>query len=152
MRTLDDPGCLEELERRLTGLTPTSKRRWGRMTPHQAVCHLSDAYRVLMGLKPAESVENWMGRNVIRVIALHVPLRWPQGVKTGYASDPEGGGTRPSVFVRDSEELRRLLQRYVTGQPAYPGARHPMMGELSRWERMRWGYLHADHHLRQFGL
>lgn len=116
------------------------------------VCHLSDAYRVLMGLKPAESVENWMGRNVLRVLALHVPLRWPQGVKTGHASDPEGGGTRPTVFARDSEELRRLLSRYVTGQPAYPGARHPMMGELSRWERMRWGYLHADHHLRQFGL
>jgi len=152
MRTLDDSGCLEELERRLTGLAPDSKRRWGRMTPHQMVCHLSDAYRVLMGLKPAESVENWTGRNVIRVIALHVPLPWPQGVKTGYASDPEGGGTPPLVFAADLLTLHALMKQFVTGRPEYPGARHPSMGQLSRWERMRWGYLHADHHLRQFGL
>ena len=26
------------------------------------------------------------------------------------------------------------------------------MSEKTEWEWMRWGYLHADHHLRQFGL
>jgi hypothetical protein len=29
--------------------------------------------------------------------------------------------------------------------------RHPIFGELTDSERMRWGYLHMDHHLRQFG-
>jgi hypothetical protein len=28
---------------------------------------------------------------------------------------------------------------------------HPMFGKMSAKDWMRWGYLHADHHLRQFG-
>jgi prephenate dehydrogenase len=28
---------------------------------------------------------------------------------------------------------------------------HPMFGPMSPEDWMRWGYLHADHHLRQFG-
>ncbi len=30
-------------------------------------------------------------------------------------------------------------------------ATHPYFGNLTKWEWMRWAYLHADHHLRQFG-
>ena len=29
--------------------------------------------------------------------------------------------------------------------------RHPLWGRMSEWEWGRWGYLHTDHHLRQFG-
>jgi len=29
---------------------------------------------------------------------------------------------------------------------------HPIFGRMSLWEWQRWGYLHTDHHLRQFGL
>jgi hypothetical protein len=28
---------------------------------------------------------------------------------------------------------------------------HPMFGGMTAKDWMRWGYLHADHHLRQFG-
>jgi hypothetical protein len=28
---------------------------------------------------------------------------------------------------------------------------HPMFKEMSEKDWMRWGYLHTDHHLRQFG-
>ncbi len=38
-----------------------------------------------------------------------------------------------------------------TAQRDFAFASHPVFGELSEWEWMRWGYLHADHHLRQFG-
>jgi hypothetical protein len=31
-------------------------------------------------------------------------------------------------------------------------ARHPIFGELTEREWMRWGYLHTDHHFRQFGV
>jgi hypothetical protein len=152
MQTLEDPDCLEAVLQRLSQLTPQTTPQWGRMRATQMVCHLADSYRVLMGLKPAASVETWVGRTVIRVLALHVPLPWPKGVKTGYACDPEGGMTPPSLFTRDLEELQQLLRQFSSGQPGFPGARHPAMGALTRWERLRWGYLHADHHLRQFGL
>jgi Protein of unknown function (DUF1569) len=28
---------------------------------------------------------------------------------------------------------------------------HPIFGPMTAKDWMRWGYLHADHHLRQFG-
>jgi hypothetical protein len=37
--------------------------------------------------------------------------------------------------------------------PPQPVARtHPIFGALSARDWLRWGYLHADHHLRQFGV
>jgi hypothetical protein len=41
----------------------------------------------------------------------------------------------------------RLLRR-----PLHSPGPHPMFGDLTSWQWMRWGYLHTDHHLRQFGL
>jgi hypothetical protein len=39
-----------------------------------------------------------------------------------------------------------------TGLPrAFTFHTHPMFGEMTEKDWMRWGYLHADHHLRQFG-
>ena len=32
-----------------------------------------------------------------------------------------------------------------------PWPRHPIFLDLTQTQWMRWGYLHADHHLRQFG-
>ncbi|HEV2663419.1 MAG TPA: DUF1569 domain-containing protein [Blastocatellia bacterium] len=29
---------------------------------------------------------------------------------------------------------------------------HPYFGAMSESQWMRWGYLHCDHHLRQFGV
>jgi hypothetical protein len=34
----------------------------------------------------------------------------------------------------------------AAGRPA-----HPIFGRMTEAEWMRWGYLHTDHHLRQFG-
>ena len=47
------------------------------------------------------------------------------------------------------KKLRILFDRYCATQQFAP---HPMMGPLSRTERMRWAYLHMNHHLRQFGV
>jgi hypothetical protein len=48
-RTLLHPEARAEILRRIEVLTPRSERRWGRMTPHQMVCHLSDACRAAFG-------------------------------------------------------------------------------------------------------
>ena len=45
--TLLHPDARAEILRRIEALTPESERRWGRMTAHQMVCHLSDACRAV---------------------------------------------------------------------------------------------------------
>ena len=47
--------------------------------------------------------------------------------------------------------LERLLDRVSAEAGGFEGLRHPTLGPMSRAQWLRWGYLHADHHLRQFG-
>jgi uncharacterized protein DUF1569 len=135
---------------RLQTLAPDSTRQWGRMTPHQAICHLSDSFRSMMNPVPITSRSNVFSRTFMRWIALHWRVPWPHGVKTMPEVDQEIGGTRPVQFERDRRELEALIEQFAqrtdaTMQP------HPMFGRLSTDEWKRWGYLHMDHHLRQFG-
>jgi hypothetical protein len=56
---------------RLQKLAPDSPRQWGRMTPHQAVCHLSDSFRSMMNPVPITSLSNVFSRTFVRWIAIH---------------------------------------------------------------------------------
>jgi len=64
--------------------------------------------------------------------------------------DQGAGGTPPGDFERDRDGLLLLTERFCAADPGLKW-RHPIFGELTDSERMRWGYLHMDHHLRQFG-
>jgi hypothetical protein len=141
-----------EILSRLAQLRPDSQRQWGRMTPHQMLCHLSDAYQVAMGEREERYMGNILLTTVGKWIALYAPLHWPKGIQTGPASDQEQAGTRPVEFAQDKQKLETLLHRFTAEKPDFQFARHPGMGRLTVSEWMRWGWLHADHHLRQFGL
>ena len=51
-KSLDDPQGRTSVLTRLRTLTSDSTRRWGRMNPHEAMCHLSDSFRVMMNPLP----------------------------------------------------------------------------------------------------
>jgi hypothetical protein len=48
-------------------------------------------------------------------------------------------------------DVERLLELMATRGPDFDWPAHPIFGRMSRAAWLRWGYLHADHHLRQFG-
>jgi hypothetical protein len=137
---------------RLRQLKPDSPRRWGRMTPHQAVCHLSDAFRATMGERAASPASDAKPRTLLKFIALKTPIPWPKGYKTRPEIDQEQGGTRPVEFARDVQELERLIERFTRAEKDYKPGAHPVFGVLTEREWLRWAYLHMDHHLRQFGV
>ena len=70
-----------EILRRIEALTLRSERRWGRMTPHQMVCHLSDACRAALGERRVPVIGTLWERTVIRWLAIHTKVKWPQGVR-----------------------------------------------------------------------
>ena len=148
--TLLHPEARAEILRRIEALTPRSERRWGRMTPHQMVCHLSDACRAALGERRVPVIGTLWERTVIRCLAIHTNVKWPPGVRTVPEADQEIGGTRPTEFARDVDELRGLIQRF-SGPKAQLSGDHPLFGALSAAEWGRFSYRHADHHLRQFG-
>ena len=126
-------------------------RRWGRMSAHQALCHLEDSYRLAMGERPCKPRPAPLA-SVQRVIALYVVTRWPAGVATLPEVDAEIGGTRPDDFTRDRERLLATVKRFGRQPRDFWFAPHPIFGTMSERDWMRWGYLHTSHHLRQFGL
>jgi Protein of unknown function (DUF1569) len=152
MNTLAREGCKTELIQRLRGARPDSTRRWGRMTVHQMVCHLSDNFRMALGQKQVSDASSFVTRTLIKWIALYSPLRWRAGILTRPEVDQEIGGTKPGEFAADLKEAEGLLTIVAsrTGNTEWPD--HPIFGRMSDGDWMRWAYLHTDHHLRQFGL
>ena len=138
---------------RLRGVNADSQRRWGKMTPHQMICHLNDSFKSVIGERAvAGDKSNLLTRTVVRWIALYAPLKWPHGVKTMPENDQERGGTPPEDFKRDCDALVAMVERVTSAQRDFQWRRHPLFADMSERDWMRWAYLHMDHHLRQFGL
>lgn len=152
MKSLKDPAVREDIRRRLRRLSPESRRQWGRMSVDQMVCHLTDGYRMAVGERPVADVSNWWTRTGLKWIGLYAPLPWPKGVGTFPEVDQEVGGTKPESLSDDLERLERALEVFETAAREDRCVDNPFMGKLSSRQWLRWGYLHADHHLRQFGV
>jgi hypothetical protein len=153
MKTLARDRDKAEVLRRLKALRPDSVARWGRMSAHQMVCHLSDGYRMLTGERTTQLVASPLPRSIMKCVALYAPVRWPTGIPTTPELDQGVGGTRPVDFgavVADLATLVDHIARVRRGR--FAGQRHPIFGRMSESAWLRWAYLHADHHLRQFGV
>ena len=151
MKSLHRPGDLAEVLRRLRALTPATPRRWGRMSAHQAVCHLADAFRSPLGERDsAPAAVGPVTRGFFRLVALHTPVPWRRGAPTLPEFDQLKAGTPPRDFEQDVTALEELVHRFADhgGRGLQP---HPLFGRLSPREWGVWGYRHMDHHLRQFG-
>jgi len=120
------------------------------MSVGQMVCHLSDSYLAALGEKAVSPAMGWLQRTVLKWIALSLPIPWPHGAKTRPEVEQGLGGTPPVDWERDRATLLAVFHRF-SGESAHYADTHPIFGPMSRQDWIRWGYLHADHHLRQFG-
>jgi hypothetical protein len=150
MRTFESIADREAIVRRISALTQTDDRLWGKMSAHQMVCHLCDSYKSALGEKDASPATGFMQRTVIKWIALRAPMKWPKGTATRPEVEQGVGGTAPVEFEADRAELISVVSRFWAESRNF-STPHPFFGPLTREEWLRWGYLHADHHLRQFG-
>jgi hypothetical protein len=151
MKTVARSRDKAELLHRLRDVRPESVNRWGRMSAHQMICHLSDSLRMVMGEKPVSDATSLLHRTMVKWIALYLPLTWPTGILTRPEIDQEVGGTRPADFEADVAQLEALLERITTQAASIDGEVHPIFGRMSEAAWLRWTYLHMDHHFRQFG-
>jgi hypothetical protein len=151
MHTLAQPADKAELLRRLKTLRSDSVRRWGRMSAHQMVCHLTDASRMMTGEKTVSAATGLLQRTLLKWAALYLPLPWPAGILTRPEIEQGLGGTCPTDFDADVKELIDVIHHVASGGQSSDWPPHPVFGPLSRDAWLRWTYLHMDHHLRQFG-
>jgi hypothetical protein len=151
MKRLDHPDCRSEILARLQRIQPDTPRRWGRMTAPQMICHLRDSFLAVMGEIPVSPSRSFFWR-AMKWGALYSPSRWPKGVPTRPELDQAAGaGTPPAQFDADIGSLMATIERFTRTPRDFEPQPHPMFGPMTERQWMRWGYLHTDHHLRQFG-
>ena len=151
MRSLGNATDRRSILERITALQPSNSRNWGRMSVHQMICHLNDAYEVGMGERTASLATGFVQKTLMKWGGLWAPIPWPKGLPTRPEIEQGAGGTLPVEFERDRAQLLILVGRFCEYHAATRRVVHPIFGALREGEWLRWGYLHADHHLRQFG-
>jgi hypothetical protein len=153
MTSLDQPGIVETTLRRCDGLAMETPAQWGVMTAHQMVQHLSAAMRGASDGEPLASIPSPMKNPVARFMALRSGIRWPKSVPTLPQLETKGKPKPdPAGFDQDLAGLRADLVRFAALDQTALSPIHPIFGNFTRKDWMLWAYLHADHHLRQFGL
>lgn len=113
------------------------------------LCHSTDSYQGAIGERSISPTTSRIPRPVLRWLMLNTP--WPKGAQTPAEVDAFAGGTPPAEFESDRGRLLKAVDRFCSA-PDTVRTPHPFAGKMSRSDWLRWGYLHADHHLRQFGL
>src|SRR4029079_19813377 len=104
MRTLRNKQNRDELHDRLQKLAPDSPRRWGKMSAHQMICHLTDSFKAGTGDKSVSLSGNVFSRSIVKWLALYSPVPWPHGVPTRPELNQDIGGTKPLEFEKDRAE------------------------------------------------
>ena len=151
MKNLAQAADVSEIHDRFRRLVPTDAGRWGCLTVQEMVCHVRDSYEGAMGQRVVEGVAKRppIPLGLYKWLALKFPREWPKGVETMPEVNPRMLGTRPAEFGSDLELLLGKLAEFSAFGGPFPA--HPIFGPMTDGEWKRWGYLHADHHLRQFG-
>jgi len=150
-KTLASSDCKESIVERISRLKPDSPRQWGKMSAHQMLCHLYDSFCAVISEREVSPARLPIPRPIVKWLILWAPRTWPHNVKTRPEIAQDADGTPPDEFERDRQRLLDVMHRFCSA-PDSKRSPHPMMGSLTWEEWMRWGYLHSDHHLRQFGV
>lgn len=151
MKNLFNSTDTAELLRRLAGLTPNAKPRWGSLMPGALLCHLADPLRVALGEKEAQSFRSPLRLPGLAHAVVWI-LPWPKSAPTAPEFLPGSGMTDPTQFAQDQRTLLEVLERFCNVPAHKTLAANPVFGRLSRrsWGRLMWR--HIDHHMRQYGL
>ena len=150
MKTLAHVPDLASIRVRFAGLTAQDKAVWGSMTVGQMVCHCTDSCLYCLGERTvAEAKAPPIPRSWFKWIALRSSMQWPKNIRSMPELIQGIGGTAPRDFAIDRLDLLHALDRFAEKHGDWP--KHPIFGDMTEADWMRWGYLHSDHHLRQFG-
>ena len=152
MRTLANPEDKQDTLVRLAKVQPDHRARWGGMSAHQMLCHLGDSFLAVMGEKYVSAATGPLQRTIVKWVALYAPIPWPKGVPTRPEMDQLIGGTAPVEFEHDKRGLVTVIERFSNPKRDFEWSPHPIFGQMPEPEWHRWGYVHTDHHLRQFGM
>jgi hypothetical protein len=78
MHTLESIADRQSIEARISAVTSGDPHLWGKMSAHQMICHLGDAYLLPLGEKTASMATGFLQRTLIKSIALNLLCAGPK--------------------------------------------------------------------------
>jgi hypothetical protein len=148
MKSLASVEVVSEVRTRLRDVRVGDRALWGKMTAKQMIRHLTCAYEVALGDRTVGPL-NGLPPVLMKWLALRSGLRWTKNIQTMPELKRAIAGHSDEEFDALVRVVIEKMQALATGTRCAPT--HPMFGPMAAEDWMRWGYLHADHHLRQFG-
>ena len=148
MKSLWQEKTRRELLARARSLTPAHQPLWGKFTVDRMLAHMVDAFGMAMGeieVRPRKVplIGTWPF-NILFIRLVGMPRNAPSAREIL---------ERPPVSI-DAElrELEAAMDRFAAQHDRTDWPAHPAFGKLSRRSWGLLGYVHTDHHLRQFGV
>jgi len=152
MHTMMNTADSEQIFTRIHALQMDDRALWGRMTVNEALCHVTDVFRMAFGTIKTPDHSNAFTRQVLKRLAL-LGLPSPRGkVPTSPQLDQsQGKGTRPTTLEQDKKLFQEQMAEFLRKDATFTFQSHPIFGALTKTEWGRLLFLHTNHHLTQFG-
>ena len=147
MKSLFEESTYNEIRDRLSKLTESNERKWGKMSHGQMLHHCQLPLQIVLnkndfGLKP-----NWFAKTFFKK-AMYSDKAWRKNLPTM----PQFKESEFRDFAQEKEKLEKLLAEFALQKDSEIMREHPTFGKLTKeqWGKMQ--YKHLDHHFRQFGV
>jgi hypothetical protein len=147
MKTLANEHDRCEIRARLLSLTKADEPRWGQMKLTQMLVHLREPFLYALSDQSVVPIRFSISPQMVKTFALQLPIAWPKGLPTvpAYRIDV----LQVTSFEEDYAALLAAFDAFCAATSITKD--HPFFDTMSHGDWLRWGYLHPDHHLRQFG-
>jgi Protein of unknown function (DUF1569) len=148
MRSFSNSEDQLSIRERLSSVQSHDERQWGVMSVAEMVCHVRGAFLAAMGEIASSPIPTPMSPSALKAIPLWEATPWKPNFWTIPALKQGAPAIRIGNFEQDLAEALAEMDRFC--DPEQMHVDHAFFGSMSYEDWMRWGYLHTDHHLRQF--
>lgn len=147
MKSLLTEETHNEIKNRLSKLTETSERKWGKMTVGQMTWHCQYPLKIAIKNKENNSKGNWFVKTFFKK-SLYNDKPWRKGLPTS----PQLKTKEPKDFAEESALLKTLVDDFHSLKDREKWHSHPAFGPFTKEQWGQLQYKHLDHHLKQFGV
>ena len=147
MKSLFEPEVYSEIRNRLSNLSESTERQWGKMAPAQMLHHCQGPLNIILekvdyGFKP-----NWLMKVLFKK-SLYSDKPWRKNLPTPKQFQQK----EPRDFAKEKQHLESLLDEFESQRERNDWQPHPGFGHFTKEQYGKMQYKHLDHHLRQFNL
>jgi hypothetical protein len=148
-KTIYAPETIKEIILRIEKLKPTDTAKWGEMNATEMLAHCNLAHYSILKVQPSGETPT-IKQRLGKFIFFNLKNEFPRLAKGPRRFDMKGK-VDLAAFEEELSKYKHIIGKYGKLEQQLHG-NHPKLGPLNHAEWGRFVWMHADHHLRQFGL